>query len=62
MLNSIRTFLSSESGATTVDFVVGAAAGIMLALAVTAVISDGTTQMSENVSDELEGMEVISEL
>lgn len=62
MYQYLRAFWRSQSGATTVDFVVATAAGIALALSVMAFVSGGSTQISENVSDELEDMEVVSEL
>jgi len=58
MLTSIRNFLVAKDGATTVDFVIGAAAGILLAVTITQLVSDGSLQMSENMSDELESMSV----
>lgn len=48
-----RNFVSDESGAVTVDWVVLAAAIVGLSIAVMAAISDGTEDLSTDLKDTL---------
>lgn len=52
-LSSIKTFLSNESGAVTVDWVVLTAALVGLGLAVMSVVSGGIETLSTSISDDL---------
>ncbi|MBV1903394.1 MAG: hypothetical protein KUG58_07150 [Marinosulfonomonas sp.] len=49
-------FLNDESGAVTVDWVVLTAAIVGLGIAVLASVSDGITDLSDDVSESLEHM------
>ena len=53
MTNMIQNFISNESGAVTVDWVVLTAALVGLGLAVMAVVSGGVETMSGNINDVL---------
>ncbi|WP_071676137.1 pilus assembly protein [Nioella nitratireducens] len=50
----IKTFLNSESGAVTVDWVVLTAAIVGLGLAVMAVVSSGVENLSGDIQTQLE--------
>ncbi len=50
----IKTFLNSESGAVTVDWVVLTAAIVGLGLAVMAVVSGGVQNLSQDIDTQLE--------
>ncbi|MDG4648247.1 hypothetical protein P6F26_07305 [Roseibacterium sp. SDUM158017] len=52
-INQIRSFLSDEAGAVTVDWVVLTAAIVGLGLAVMAVVSGGIEDLSGNISSTL---------
>ena len=52
--NKCAQFLRSEDGATTVDYVVGVAAGVALALSLMNAIGDGTKQHAAQVEDKFE--------
>ena len=53
MCACIHSFLKSESGAITVDWVVLTAAMVTLGFAVVAVVADGYNDVSNSVSDEM---------
>ncbi len=53
MLNFIKNFRNDEDGAVTVDFVVLTAAIVLLGLAVGAAISQGATDLANDIEDEL---------
>ncbi|WP_147125691.1 hypothetical protein [Shimia ponticola] len=50
----IINFVSNEDGATTVDWVVLTAAAMLGCFAVTLVLDDGTRNIGDNVSDNLD--------
>jgi len=54
----IKTFLNSESGAVTVDWVVLTAAIVGLGLAVMAVVSAGVEDLSNDINTQLTGQGV----
>ena len=56
----IKTFLNSESGAVTVDWVVLTAAIVGLGLAVMAVVSAGVEDLSNDIEGQLTGQGVQS--
>lgn len=58
MAGMLRTFLSDERGAITVDWVAVTAATVGLGLATVAVVSPGIETLSGDVSDQLSGTEV----
>jgi hypothetical protein len=51
-------FLKDESGAVTVDYVVGTAAAIGLSLSVTGAVKTGAIAMGNNIAGALGGIEV----
>lgn len=53
-LSHIKTFISSESGAVTVDWVVLTAALVGLGLAVMSVVSGGVENLSGDINTQLE--------
>ena len=57
----IKTFLNSESGAVTVDWVVLTAAIVGLGLAVMAVVSAGVEDLSNDINTQLTGQELDAE-
>ncbi|MBY6201259.1 hypothetical protein KUV65_07800 [Maritalea mobilis] len=56
--SQFKTFLSDESGAVTVDWVVLTAAIVGLGLAVMAVVSGGIEDLSSNISDGMTNMDL----
>ncbi len=50
MLGSIKTFLSEEDGATTVDMTMLMAAVVGLSMAVASQVSDGTAALTQELS------------
>ncbi|MFO7920037.1 pilus assembly protein [Rhodobacteraceae bacterium W635] len=52
--NHLKSFLSGESGAVTVDWVVLTAALVGLGLAVISVVSGGLENLSGDINDQLE--------
>lgn len=56
-LNYLRHFHAEESGAATVDWVVGTAAAVTLGLAVTSSVSDGVLALSDRISSTIAGIE-----
>lgn len=56
----LKNFISNESGAVTVDWVVLTAALVGLGLAVMSVVSSGVGQLSNDINDELTGMGTLS--
>ena len=56
MLDFSTKFLNDESGAVTVDWVVLTAAIVGLGIAVLASVSDGVTDLSDDVGESLEHM------
>ena len=54
MTNMIQNFISDESGAVTVDWVVLTAALVGLGLAVMAVVSSGVENMTGQINDVLQ--------
>ena len=56
----IKTFLNSESGAVTVDWVVLTAAIVGLGLAVMAVVSAGVENLSGDIQTQLEADHITS--
>lgn len=58
LLNSSAQFASSEDGAITVDWVVLTAALVGLGLAALVVVSNGTEDLSGDISTELASMEI----
>ncbi|CTQ48416.1 hypothetical protein [Jannaschia donghaensis] len=55
---SLRSFIVSESGAVTVDWVVLTAALVGLALAVTSVVSGGIEDLAKDISRVLSNIEI----
>ena len=53
MMNAMKSFLSDESGAVTVDWVVLTAAIVGLGIAVLASIGEGTTTFADTISGHL---------
>ncbi|WP_456385960.1 hypothetical protein [Profundibacter sp.] len=53
MTNMIKNFVSNESGAVTVDWVVLTAAIVGLGLAVMTVISDGTSTLTNKIKTKM---------
>lgn len=60
-LSTLKSFLSSESGAVTVDWVVLTAALVGLGLAVMAVVSGGVEDLSGNISTALTETDPLSD-
>ncbi len=58
MLNFIKNFRNDEDGAVTVDFVVLTAAIVLLGLAVGAAISQGATDLANDIEDELGSIDI----
>ncbi|MBM2577800.1 hypothetical protein JQC91_15950 [Jannaschia sp. Os4] len=52
-MNTLKTFLSTESGAVTVDWVVLTAALVGLGLAVMGVVSTGVQNASNSIAEQL---------
>ncbi|KPQ15040.1 MAG: Flp pilus assembly protein, pilin Flp [Rhodobacteraceae bacterium HLUCCO18] len=59
--SKFNTFLSDESGAVTVDWVVLTAAIVGLGLAVMSVVSGGIESLSGNISDTLSNTDPLSD-
>ena len=55
MLNAIKTFSADETGAVTVDWVVLTAALVGLGLAVMGVVSDGVSNLTGDIGNQLCG-------
>ena len=53
MLNYIKNFRKDEDGAVTVDFVVLTAAVVVLGLLVGGLLSDGATNLANDIKDNL---------
>jgi Flp pilus assembly pilin Flp len=53
MTDMIKNFVSNESGAVTVDWVVLTAAIVGLGLAVMGVVSGGTKTLTQTISDQM---------
>ena len=58
MTNMIKNFVSNESGAVTVDWVVLTAAIVGLGLAVMSVVSDGTETLTNKIGNQLSSQEI----
>ena len=58
MTNMIKNFVSNESGAVTVDWVVLTAAIVGLGLAVMSVVSSSTETLTNKVGTAMDGMSV----
>ena len=58
MQNAIKTFLSDESGAVTVDWVVLTAAIVGLGIAVLTSVGNGTTTLADKVSSHMATQDV----
>ncbi len=56
-----KTFLTDQSGAVTVDWVVLTSALVGLAMAAMAVVSGGIENVSGNVADELSNLEPLAD-
>ena len=56
MLNFIKNFRNDEDGAVTVDWVVLTAAIVALGLVVGSAVSDGATDLAEDVGGDLTAM------
>jgi len=54
----LYNFLKNEDGAVTVDWVVLTAAIVGLGIAVMASVGDGTTQLSDTISENLANQEI----
>ncbi len=60
MTNMIKNFVSNESGAVTVDWVVLTAAIVGLGLAVMTVVSGGTETLTNKISDKMTSQTISS--
>jgi Flp pilus assembly pilin Flp len=60
MMNTFKTFLSNESGAVTVDWVVLTAAIVGLGLAVITSVRSGVTALGSDISTSLTSASVVS--
>jgi len=60
MTNMIKNFVSNESGAVTVDWVVLTAAIVGLGLAVMSVVSGGTETLTNKISDKMTNQTISS--
>ena len=58
MLKFIKLFAKDEDGAVTVDWVVLTGAIVGLGIAVLTTVSEGTTDLAEDIGDSLEDMTV----
>ena len=60
MTNMIKNFAADESGAVTVDWVVLTAAIVGLGLAVMSVVSGGTEDLTQRISDKMTNQTISS--